>query len=182
MNITVYCGSKIGSNPEFKLGAELLGTWIGQGGHTMIYGGATNGLMGITANACLNAGGQVIGIVPKDLEFLENWHTGLSQLIEVDTLPQRKLLMTDQGDAYIALPGGPGTLEEIIEMISWARVGFHQKPCILFNIDGYYNPLKQVLEQMVSQAFIQEQDLQQVHFVQNLPEIEDLLKNYILSS
>lgn len=176
MNITVFCGSKFGANPAFKEAARELGQWIGQKGHRLVYGGATNGLMGVLADSCLQAGGQVIGIVPDDIKNFEDWHPDLSQLIEVKDLTERKFRMAQEGHAFIALPGGPGTLEEIVDMISWSRVKLHNKPCILYNVDGYYDLLVSFLDQMVQAEFISQNDLSLVHSVENLGELETFLK------
>lgn len=175
MNICVYCGSKFGKKPAFLQQAKELGQWIGQSKHTLVYGGATNGLMGVVADNVLENNGQVIGIVPNDIKDFENWHPGLTQLIEVENLTQRKQTMAQLADVYVALPGGPGTLEEISEMISWARVRLHNKPCILFNIDGYYDHLVDHLNLMVEQAFIQKEDLTLVHAVDTIHLISQLL-------
>lgn len=176
MKISVYCGSKFGNNPAYHQQALALGQWIGQNQHTLVYGGATNGLMGVVADGVLNSGGQVIGVVPHDIKAFEDWHPGLTQQLEVDNLSQRKQIMAELAGAYIALPGGPGTLEEISEMISWARVKLHNKPCILFNIDGYYDHLAAYLQLMVDEAFIQAEDLSLVHVVRKIRDIAKILQ------
>ena len=175
MNITVFCGSRVGKNPAFAQSTQALGQWMGQSGHTLIYGVATNGLMGILADAVLSHHGSVIGVVPDDLKDLEDWHPHLTQRYQVATMTLRKQKMSELADAFIALPGGPGTLEEISEMISWARVKFHQKPCILFNIDGFYNSFNHYLQSMVDQEFISSKDLELVHFVSSIDELIALL-------
>lgn len=171
MKIAVYCGSKTGQNPNFSQAAINLGRWIGQNNHTLIYGGASHGLMGIVADACLQVGGQVIGVATYEIHNMEHWHQGLHQLVTVDTLSQRKGVMADQADAYIALPGGPGTLEEIVEMISWARVQLHHKPCLIYNVDHYYDAFQLLLANMVQQEFIKEEDLKLVHFFDQLSDL-----------
>ncbi len=175
MNIAVYCGSKEGNNPTYAQAAKDLGQWIGQHHYGLCYGGATNGLMGIVANSTLEHGGQVIGVVPQSLHDRETWHEGLTDLIQVENLTQRKAIMAEKSDAYLALPGGPGTLEEISEMISWSRVNFHQKPCIIFNVDGFYDHLHAYLYLMVSDGFITHDDLKNVYFIQNVTELAEIL-------
>ncbi|MGY4105244.1 LOG family protein [Ignavigranum ruoffiae] len=175
MNIAVYCGSKIGLNPKFSQAAKDLGSWLAQNKHTLIYGGASHGLMGLVADACLQAGGNVIGVATYEIHNMEHWHQGLNQLITVDTLSQRKGVMSEQADAYIALPGGPGTLEEIVEMISWARVQLHHKPCLILNIDHYYDALQKLLTSMVEQEFILASDLQLVHLVNTIADLDEYI-------
>lgn len=175
MKIAVYCGSKTGNNPAFKEAAHTLGQWIGSHEYGLVYGGATNGLMGVVADSVLQTGGKVLGVVPLSLHEREFWHTGLTEVIQAENLTQRKAIMAEKSDAYIALPGGPGTLEEISEMISWSRVNFHQKPCILFNVDGFYNEFQTYLQKMINEDFITDDELKNVHFITHVEELSQIL-------
>lgn len=170
MNIAVYCGSSFGVNPQFEETARELGKWIGTNGHTLIYGGSKVGLMGVVANEVLACGGQVIGVMPGFLGSRERLHEALTRLEMVETMSERKNRMMALSDAFVALPGGPGTIEEISEIISLARVKQLAKPCALYNIDGYYDKLREFYESMVPNGFIVEEELQVMRFVENLDE------------
>lgn len=178
MNITVYCGASLGNDPIYQDSAERLGKWIAENQHRLVYGGGRAGLMGVIADTVLAEGGEVIGIIPTFLCERELAHTGLTELITVDSMSARKQKMIALGDAYIALAGGPGTLEEISEVISWARIGQNPNPCILFNQNGYYNPLKMLFEQMVKSAFLTADDFQKILFSDDLTEIAHFISTY----
>lgn len=153
MHITVFCGSKPGSDPAFALAAQQLGERLAQRGHHLVYGGAKVGLMGAVADAVLAAGGEVIGAIPKALVSKEVAHDGLTQLHIVDTMHERKAILSGEADAFVALPGGPGTLEELFEVWTWRMLGYHHKPVALFNLNGYYDPLLAMIERMIQQQF-----------------------------
>ncbi|OOF57070.1 LOG family protein [Rodentibacter genomosp. 2] len=178
MNITVYCGASLGNDPVYQASAVSLGKWIAANRHTLIYGGGRAGLMGVIADTVLAEGGKVIGVIPTFLQARELAHGGLTQLITVETMQARKKKMIELGDAYIALAGGPGTLEEISEVISWARIGQNPNPCILFNQSGYYNSLKMLFEQMVKSAFLTTEDYQKILFSDDLEEIAHFIVTY----
>ncbi|MGY4674403.1 LOG family protein [Ursidibacter arcticus] len=178
MNITVYCGASLGNNPKHQQATVQLGQWIAQQGHTLIYGGGNAGLMGLIANTVLENGGKVIGIMPTFLQERELAHTGLTEMISVDSMSVRKQKMIELGDVYIALAGGPGTLEEISEVISWARIGQNNNPCILFNSDNYYQPLQQFFDKMVEQGFLTTTDRQKTLFSDDLNEIIHFIAHY----
>lgn len=178
MKITVYCGASLGNNPNHQRAAEALGKWIAEHNHTLVYGGGKAGLMGVIADAVLAHGGQVIGVMPTFLQQRELAHTGLTEMISVQSMPERKLKMIELGEAYIALAGGPGTLEEIAEVISWARIGQNNNPCVLFNSDGYYEPLKTFFDAMVAQGFLTVADRAKTLFSDDLAEIEAFIANY----
>ncbi len=173
MHITVYLGSNPGNNPRYQEAAVELGTLIGQGGHTMVYGGADGGLMGMTANAVLEAGGSVIGVIPEF--FYHRGHQKLNELHVVKTMSERKERMIELGDAYIALPGGPGTIEEISEIMSAVRIGIFQKPCVLYNVDGYYDDLKRQYDRMVEVGFLKQEERNRFTFADTLDEIREAL-------
>lgn len=168
MKIAVYCGSKAGNDPAFTEGAKALGKFIGSRGWTLVYGGATQGLMGAVADAVLDAGGEVIGVMTEMPEILERKHPGLKNCEVVPDLNARKARMACLADAYVALPGGPGTLDEISDVISLARLKVDDKPVILFNINGYYEPLKTVLKAMVDAEFITAEEIDGVFFLPDL--------------
>ena len=136
-SLCVYCGSRPGVDPAFASAAALVGQWIGEHGGQLVYGGGRNGLMGIVADTCLAAGGQVVGIIPKTMVEREWAHTGCTELIVVDTMHERKRQMMERADAFIALPGGIGTFEEFFEVWCWRHPGFHNKPVGLLNTNGY---------------------------------------------
>lgn len=178
MKITVYCGASLGTNPLYQEAAQVLGRWIGEKGHTLVYGGGHVGLMGVLADTVLACGGQVIGVIPQFLKEREIAHPELTELITVPDMPHRKRTMIDLGQAFIALPGGPGSLEEISEVISWARIGQNDKPCILLNTANYYDPLRQMFDKMVQEGFLSQTDREQTLFSSDLFEIEQFIKNY----
>lgn len=175
MNITVYCGSRSGEKSVFKDRAIELGNWIVESDHSLVYGGGNVGLMGTVANTVLEGGAKVYGIIPEFLLDQEKGHEGLYTLEIVKSMPERKTRMINLGDAFIALPGGPGTLEEISEIISLRRLNRTEKPCVIYNIDGFYDPLKNLLDEMVNSNFLPTEDIRKVIFVNNLDEIKDAL-------
>ena len=170
--VAVYCGSSPGSNPAFRLAAEALGRTLAQAGCTLIYGGSHAGLMGAVADAALAAGGKVIGVIPDALVSREVAHRGLSELQVVRSMHERKGRMNELAEAFVALPGGIGTLDEIIEMFTWTQLGIHRKPCAFLNIDGYYDSLLAFLRTMVAQGFLRQAQVDQLVVVER---VEDLL-------
>lgn len=152
--IAVYCGSKHGNSPAFNKAAEELGSELAKRKIELVYGGGAVGLMGVIANAVLKNHGSVIGVIPEKLYEMEVAHMGLTELYRVKTMHERKALMADLSDAFIALPGGIGTLEEIMEVITWAQIGYHDKPCAFLNVEGYYEHLFKFFEQMQSNEFL----------------------------
>jgi len=152
--ICVFAGSNIGTHSQFKTNARELGEVLVEKGIELVYGGSNTGLMGEVANRVLELGGKVTGVMPKGLFRGEIVHKGLTKLIEVDDMHQRKAKMSELADGYIALPGGFGTLEELFEVICWAQIGIHQKPIGIFNIDQYYTPLLDTITHMVEAGFV----------------------------
>lgn len=152
--IAVYCGSNKGARPAYAAAAENLGTQLAQRGIELVYGGGCVGLMGILADAALKNGGHVIGVIPEKLVLKEVVHEKLPDLRVVKTMHERKALMAELSDAFIALPGGMGTLEELFEILAWAQLRFHQKPCGLLNVEKFYDPLLSFLDHAVSERFI----------------------------
>ena len=153
-SVCVYCGSKPGLDPAFALTAHAVGRWIGAHGGQLVYGGGNNGLMGMVAAATLQAGGRVVGVIPKALVEKEWANHDCSELHIVDTLHERKRLMAEKADAFVALPGGIGTFEELFEVWTWRQLGYHDKPVGLLNLAGYYDPLVAFLRSTVAQGFM----------------------------
>lgn len=163
-SLCVYCGSRRGSKPAFAAAATQVGQWIGRHGWRMVYGGGKVGLMGVAADATLAAGGTVFGVIPQNLLDKEVGHTGLTELRVVANMHERKTLMFERADAFVALAGGIGTFEELFEIWTWHQLGVHSKPFGLLNTDGYYDALITMLDHMVTQGFLSQavRDLLQV--------------------
>jgi uncharacterized protein (TIGR00730 family) len=152
--ICVFCGSSPGARPIYVQAARRLGQTLARRGLTLVYGGAKVGTMGQLAQAALDAGGRVIGVIPRALVDMEVAHTGLSDLRVVASMHERKALMTDLSDAFIALPGGLGTIDEFFEVLCWSQLGLHAKPCGLLNVEGYYDRLIAFLDHSVEEQFV----------------------------
>lgn len=178
MKISVYCGASLGNNPVYQEAAITVGKWIAEKGNSLVYGGGKAGLMGTLADTVLENNGEVIGIIPTFLKARELAHPGLTQLIEVESMSERKQQMMTLGEAYIALPGGPGTLEEITEAISWARIGQNANPCIFYNQNDYYGPVEALYDKMVSEGFLTLADRNKMLFSTSLTEIETFIATY----
>ena len=154
--VCVYCGASPGKHPAYKTMAQRLGKLLASHHIGLVYGGGDVGVMGDIANAVLQEGGEVIGIIPKALATKEVAHFGVTEIEIVDSMHTRKARMAELSDAFIALPGGIGTMEELFETWTWAQLGYHQKPVGLLNTAGYYTPLLDFLDKMVLQGFLQE--------------------------
>ncbi|MBP7776382.1 MAG: TIGR00730 family Rossman fold protein [Acidobacteria bacterium] len=152
--ICVFCASTPGIRPSYAEGARALAGALASGGHTLVYGGGNVGLMGVLADAVLAAGGEVVGVIPHTLMEREIGHTGVTRLHVVDSMHERKALMADLSDAFVALPGGVGTFEELFEAITWTQLGLHRKPCGLLNVDGFYDGLLRFLDHAWTEGFI----------------------------
>ena len=175
MNITVYLGSNEGKDPELKSSVRELGTWIGENHHTLIYGGSKCGLMGELAESTLLAGGSVIGVEPQFFLEMGFDYDEITQLIPTKDMSERKAKMIELGDAFIAFPGGTGTLEEISEIMSKVVLGHLQAPCIIYNLNGYYDDLKRLLEKMVKMDLAFEEKLKGIQFAKDLQEIVEVI-------
>ncbi|HET7792825.1 MAG TPA: TIGR00730 family Rossman fold protein [Rhizobacter sp.] len=154
LSLCVYCGSRTGGNPAYELAARSIGALIGQRGWQLVYGGGNAGLMGTVANAALAAGAPVVGVIPHSLMERELGHPGLTELHVVDTMHQRKQMMAERADAFLALPGGIGTFEELFEVWTWRQLGYHDKPVGLLNVEGYYDRLLGFMDQAVADGFV----------------------------
>lgn len=178
MKIAVYLGSNVGKNPSFRTKTEELGRWIGENGHTLVYGGAKWGLMGILADTVLSCGGKVIGVIPDFIAAKGAAHPGVTNMMYAESISKRKARMIELADAYIAMPGGPGTLEEISEAISLSRLGREEKPSMLYNVDGYYEDLRKLFIRMIDNGFLKPEEMENVHFADDLEEIADILAEH----
>ena len=175
-SLCVYCGSRPGVEPAYAAAAQLVGRWIAQHKGQLVYGGGHNGLMGLMADACLEAGGRVIGVIPQALVDKEFAHTGCTQLHVVANMHERKRIMAEHADAFLALPGGIGTFEEFFEVWTWRQLGYHDKPVGLLNLNGYYDSLLVFLESSVKQGFMSRWQMQ---LIENSAEPEALLKSLV---
>ena len=175
MKITVYLGASFGNDNRLADSVKELGEWIGGSGNSLVYGGSRTGLMGLLAESVLQAGGQVTGIEPKFFVDEEVQHEKLTELIVTEDMTQRKQKMIELGDAFIAFPGGTGTLDEITEIM--ALVGLEQldAPCILYNINGFYDNFKMQLEHMIDLGLSSKEKLKGIHFAEDLDEIKALI-------
>jgi uncharacterized protein (TIGR00730 family) len=152
-SIAVFCGSAFGTDEIFTKTAEEVGKTIAQQGKTLVYGGGRSGLMGVIADSALNAGGKVIGVIPEVLVNKELAHPNLTELYVVKDMHERKTKMSELADAFVAIPGGAGTLEEIFEQWTWAQLGIHLKPCAFLNVDGFYDDLIKFIEVTANKGF-----------------------------
>ncbi|TNF61939.1 MAG: TIGR00730 family Rossman fold protein [Burkholderiales bacterium] len=153
-SLCVYCGSRPGTDPAYADAARLVGEWIGRHGGQLVYGGGRNGLMGLVARATLDAGGRVIGVIPRALVEKEWANQDCTELHIVETMHERKREMAERADAFLALPGGIGTFEEFFEVWTWRQLGYHDKPVGLLNVNGYYDGLMAFLGQSVQRQFM----------------------------
>lgn len=156
-SICVYCGSNFGNSPAYRAAAEALGRALVARGHTLVYGGGNVGLMGVVADTVMQGGGEVIGIIPRSLLEREVGHRGVTRLEVVETMHQRKQRMAELCDAFIAMPGGWGTLEELAEAVTWTQLGIHRKPLGLLNIEHFYDPFLAYIDNAVAAGFIRPQ-------------------------
>ena len=168
-SIAVYCGSSPGKNPAYMIAAMSLGRVLADRNITLVYGGGSVGLMGILARAVVEQGGNVIGVIPKAIAKMEVAYTDLQDLRIVDDMHSRKALMADLADAFIALPGGLGTVEELMEILTWSQLGFHQKPAGILNIAGFFDPMLAFLERLSEEEFIAPEHKSML-MVENSPE------------
>jgi uncharacterized protein (TIGR00730 family) len=168
--VCVFCGSSSGVKPEYRAAAVALGSQLGEAGLGLVYGGAQVGLMGALADAALANGSEVIGVIPSALAGVEVAHQHLTRLVVVETMHERKAMMAQEADAFVALPGGFGTLDEFFEILTWAQLGIHAKPCVLVNTGGYFNHLLSFLEIALDQGFLKRENHAYIHVVADAAE------------
>jgi uncharacterized protein (TIGR00730 family) len=176
--LCVFCGSNSGARPEYLAAAKALATLLCDEGIGLVYGGASVGLMGAIADTTLQKGGEVIGVIPKHLVSKEIAHRSLTDLRIVNSMHERKALMAELSDGFIALPGGFGTFEEFCEVLTWSQLGLHQKPTGILNVNGYYDPLLSLFDQGVKEQFIRQEYRQFVLSANNPKDLIQQMRNY----
>ncbi len=177
--ICVYCGSSPGKSSEYIDAAHMLGKELVRRGIALVYGGASVGIMGEIADTVLSAGGEVIGIMPQALVDKEISHSGLTDLRVVGSMHERKAMMADISDGFIALPGGLGTIEELFEVLTWSQLGYHRKPCALLNVKGYYDTISQFLNHAVEEQFVKQIHRDMILIEENPNKLLDAMAVYI---
>ncbi|AIL63915.1 TIGR00730 family Rossman fold protein [Pseudomonas alkylphenolica] len=177
-SVCVFCGASTGVNPAYREAAIALGQAIAQRGLTLVYGGGAVGLMGIVADAAMAAGGEVIGIIPQALKDAEVGHSGLTRLEVVDGMHARKARMAELSDAFVALPGGLGTLEELFEVWTWGQLGYHAKPLGLLDVNGFYSKLGSFLDHVVEEGFVRPQHRAMLRLADSPAELLDAMDSY----
>jgi hypothetical protein len=174
-SVCVYCGSRNGTRPAYRALAQALGTAIGRRGWQLVYGGGRAGLMGAVADATLAAGGRVVGVIPESLMNLEVGHAGLSELHVVQTMHQRKQMMAERSHAFIAMPGGIGTFEELFEVWTWRHLQYHDRPIGLLDTQGYWAPMLQFLRHSVAEGFMGDDQMAMLHSDDDVERLLDTL-------
>jgi uncharacterized protein (TIGR00730 family) len=174
--VCVFAGSSQGTNVVYQVAARELGAALARAGIGVVYGGGRIGLMGVLADAALEAGGHVIGVIPRGLATRELAHDRISEMRVVSSMHERKALMAELSDAFVALPGGLGTLEELFEVVTWAQLGIHGKPIGVLNVEGYYDPLLAFVDHTVSQGFVRAEDRQLIRVSASPVDLLDLLR------
>ena len=175
MNITVYLGALEGNDPELKSAVRELGTWIGESGNALVYGGSKSGLMGVLAESVITSGGRATGVEPQFFIDAAVQYEGLTELIVTQDMSERKAKMIELGDAFIAFPGGTGTLEEIAEIMSKVSLRHLDAPCILYNLHGYYDGLRTLLQHMIDMGLSSPERQEGIYFADSLAEIRAIL-------
>lgn len=178
MKIAVFCGSSCGEDPKFVKATKELGYFLADNGIDLVYGGGNVGLMGAIADAFLESGGNVYGVIPEHLKEKEIAHKNLTELTVVSGMHERKATMAKMADAFVALPGGSGTLEEIFEAWTWAQLGHHSKPCAFYNINGFYDPLIEMISQMSKSGFLNTQYAKMLIHTDEASSLLSLIKSY----
>ncbi len=176
--LCVYCGSSAGKHPEYAEQARAFGAEMARRDIALVYGGGKAGLMGVVADAVLAGGGRAIGVIPRQLVELEVAHAGLSEMHVVDTMHQRKTRMFELSDAFAALPGGFGTMDEIFEMLTWAQLGLHDYPCAFLDVRGYYAKLRDMMDHMVTERFVRAEQRGNIWFGEDATTMFDWMAQY----
>ena len=178
-NICVFAGSSFGNREIYKQSAQLLAKQIVINGYNIVFGGGSNGLMGVLADSAIEHDGYIIGIITEQLNDIEVGHPGLNEMVIVDTMHERKKLMSEKSDAIICLPGGVGTWEEFFESLTWNQLGLQSKPIILLNIENYYSTLKDFVDHAVHEGFLPRSTSNELIFANSIDEAMDLVDNFI---
>lgn len=178
-NICIFCGASLGNNSAYQIFAQQLGECIAKQGRTLIYGGGNKGLMGVIANAVLNNGGEVIGIIPERLVQAETAHRGITRLEIVANMHERKARMAELADGFIAMPGGTGTVEEMFEVWTAAQIGYHTKPVALYDVMGFWQPMVSFLKHSVQEGFIRESFFNTLIIAEDSNAILASMDNYV---
>jgi uncharacterized protein (TIGR00730 family) len=176
--VCVYCGSNAGARPAYAQRAAQLGTRLAREGLAVVYGGGNVGLMGVVADAALRAGGEVVGVIPQQLVDWEVAHRDVTRLEIVDSMHARKARMFDLSDAFVALPGGFGTLDEMFEMLTWRQLGLGDKPCAFLDVDGFYAPLIEMMDRMVAERFLHADQRQDLWHGEDIDDLLDWMRAY----
>jgi uncharacterized protein (TIGR00730 family) len=176
--LCIFCGSSAGNRPAYRRAAEEIGSYLAKNEIAIVFGGGKVGLMGIVADSALAAGGEVIGVIPEHLMGREVGHCGLTKLHVVASMHERKALMADLSDAFLALPGGFGTFDEFCEVLTWSQLGLHQKPCGLLNVEGYFTPVLAMFDRAVADGFLRKENREIVLASDNLPEMMDKMRSW----
>jgi len=179
-SLCVFCGSASGGRPAYEQAAREVGKELAQRKIRLIYGGGKVGMMGALAEGCLSAGGEVVGVIPGALVNREMAHHGINDLIIVESMHERKARMSDLADGFLTLPGGFGTFEEMFEVLTWAQLGFHPKPCGLLNIEGYFDPLLTMLDHAVSEGFLKLENRELLVTASQADLVIECLKNFVV--
>lgn len=178
LSVCVYCGSRFGIDPAYEQAADALGRALADQGWRLVYGAGDVGLMGTVARAAQSAGGETFGVIPQHLVRAEVGKSDLTTYVVTETMHERKKVMFMNADAVVLLPGGAGSLDEIFEVLTWRQLGLHDKPVIVVNTNGYWNPLKDLLDHIVAQGFAGEDVLESMRFVTDVPGVIDALTTH----
>lgn len=176
-NVCVYCGSSSRVDDSFKQAATNLGKLIASEGWGVVYGGGRVGLMGLVADAALEGGAKVVGIIPEHIQEREVEHTDLTELHVVDTMHVRKQMMVDRSEAFVILPGGMGTMDEFFELVTWKQLGLHDKPIVVVDLNGYWSKLIELVSNIAAEGFMREEDLKLFEVVEKIEDVPETLKN-----
>lgn len=179
-SLCVYCGSHVGNDPRHTMVAAQLGRLLAGAGVRLVYGGGSIGLMGVLADSVMDNGGDVLGVIPTGLFTTEIGHAGLTELVEVGSMHERKQRMADESDAFLALPGGLGTLEELAEMLTWAQLGIHAKPVGVLDVDGFWQPLLEFLDGAVDAGFLRLENRELLVRIDDVVDVLPVLGSFVV--